>query len=380
VESVTIGGEGVTVEAGAAEINLDAGDEADLTVTVLPENANNYTLSWASDDTDVVTVNADSGHISAQGVMTDSSATITVTAVDKDDTANNKTAAITVNVAKGIVDKSYSVSSAAELAAAMSEIQTDVLDDDKQYTVTITEDLTLSTAAEMINVTSSLDSKTITLTDGGMGKTIYMGAAKVAPVITVATAAKFILTGNITIVGAGTLTDKNTKSIVEISGNGIFVLDGSAKLTGNIAGQGAGVKVLSGGCFEMKGGEISGNTSVGGVVDGAGVYVSTGGKFYMTGGIIAGNKIVTTGNSRGCGVNLGSNITFEKTGGIIYGDEDTVAEALRNTITKNGVRQTASGAAIRFLIGPTNNYREETIYENHKLSVVGTTVTEVKPE
>jgi hypothetical protein len=125
------------------------------------------------------------------------------------------------------------------------------------------------------------------------------------------------LGNNITLEGKAS----NTSPIVNIiTGGKLVMLDGS-KITGNTNTstsnyKGAGVTVDTGGTFEMKGGEISGNTRTAGTRSAGGVYND--GTFIMSGGIICGNTVNSSGNLCAGGVfSLGS--TFTKTGGIIYG-------------------------------------------------------------
>ncbi|MDO4175774.1 MAG: S-layer homology domain-containing protein, partial [Eubacteriales bacterium] len=68
---------GITLDQ--AELTLTAGESAQLTATVQPENATNPTVTWSSNDEDVATVD-DNGNITAVGVGT---ATITAQAGDQ---------------------------------------------------------------------------------------------------------------------------------------------------------------------------------------------------------------------------------------------------------------------------------------------------------
>jgi hypothetical protein len=242
------------------------------------------------------------------------------------------------------------VNSTQRLAQALEIIAADTEDADNEYTITITGDITLTEAGHLININpvanTGFQGKKITITDNNSGKRLILGANRIGAVITVGgsgslpagTEATVILTGTLTVVGAGTQETPNNAPLVKMARNGIFELDGSAKLTGNTARQGAGVNLESRGKFYMKGGEISGNTIIGSF-PGCGVYSSPGnnGAFEMSGGVIAGNRAVVVYEYNdlykyhGTAGVYASGV-FRKTGGIIYGNEDAVAEQLRNTI------------------------------------------------
>jgi hypothetical protein len=380
--------ESLTINNGEESLDLNAGDEADLAAAVFPVTANNYRLEWESGDETVVAVDGE-GHITAQNVTANGSAVITLTAVE-DGVEAPKTAEITVNVAKGVIDKKYDINTAADIAPAFAAIAEDTLDDDKAYTVTIKENISLTEAGHLITAdptnTTGFQGKTITITDNGAGKTISLGTSRIGAVITVGDSAAgssdlnpenkvtVILTGSITIVGiAGTSDLPNNNSLVFVARNGVFELDGGAKLTGNTNNSGAGVMVNTAGKFYMKGGEISGNRAYNNLARGGGVFVN--GEFVMSGGVIAGNKSIrksgtnTTTAGRGGGVYVAASCTFTKTGGIIYGNdaEDT---SLRNTsiyiISDTEEEQNAIGSAVFSLTGTKR--REATLFGNDNLS------------
>jgi len=58
--------EEITINGG--DITLKKGDTASLTVTVSPENADNKSVTWNSNKTNIVTVNADTGLVTAKAV------------------------------------------------------------------------------------------------------------------------------------------------------------------------------------------------------------------------------------------------------------------------------------------------------------------------
>jgi len=122
---------------------------------------------------------------------------------------------------------------------------------------------------------------------------------------------------DLTILGDGT----RTNALIDISATpitsvGTFIMEGNAKVTGNISSNntGGGVFVNSGGIFIMNGGEVSDNEANG---SGGGVYISSNGTFTMNGGKVSRNK-----NSTGAGVYIGgSNGTFIMNGGEVSDNE-----------------------------------------------------------
>ena len=123
--------------------------------------------------------------------------------------------------------------------------------------------------------------------------------------------------GSTTIVTLGDgATVCNNKKILQGSGSGVHIGDGTFKMiggtvTGNEAlrGYGLGVYINTNATFEMSGGKISGNSENNS--NGGGVYDR--GTFIMSGGEISGNK---AGSGGGVYVN-GSNSYFTMSGGKI---------------------------------------------------------------
>jgi hypothetical protein len=108
---------------------------------------------------------------------------------------------------------------------------------------------------------------------------------------------------------------------VKVSSGGSFNMSGDAKISGNTANMYGGGVEVSEGSFDMSGGaEISGNIAN---QSGGGVYVGgcISASFTMSGGTISGNIADdTTGYGTGGGVYVaGATTVFDKTGGIIYG-------------------------------------------------------------
>jgi hypothetical protein len=377
----------VAINGGASSLNLFAGETAALTAAVSPANANNYTLQWASSAPAVVTVDEATGALTAQNVAADTNGTVvTVTAVDNGD-APSQTGTITVNVKK--FDVLANVNSTERLAQALEIIAADTENEDKEYTITITGDITLTDANHLIKVDPITDTrfqgKKITITDNNSGKKLILGANRIGEVITVGKSsgsvtagneATVILTGSITVRGTGTLEEPNNAPLVSIKNGGIFELDGSAKLTGNIKNyQFAGVNI-QGGKFLMKGGEISDNTVTGEGAYGGGVTILVSGQFAMSGGVIARNRVIATSSQsstmtgKGAGVffmmAMASN-SFTKTGGVIYGC-DGGADA--NSSNVDGVLQTdADNRGITVSVGTPAGYLDTTAGTDHNIDV-----------
>ena len=131
--------------------------------------------------------------------------------------------------------------------------------------------------------------------------------------------------GSTTIVTLGDgATVCNNKKILQGSGSGVHIGDGTFKMiggtvTGNEAlrGYGLGVYINTNATFEMSDGKISGNSENNS--NGGGVYNR--GTFIMSGGEISGNK---AGSGGGVYVN-GSNSYFTMSGGKITGNTATTS-------------------------------------------------------
>jgi uncharacterized repeat protein (TIGR02543 family) len=112
------------------------------------------------------------------------------------------------------------------------------------------------------------------------------------------------LGANITLQGR----DDNNASLVKVNSGGELEMNAGSKISGNrYSGSGGGVSVSSGGSFTMKGGEISGNTSVGGSYNGGGVSVASNATFTMSDGAIKNNSAF-----RGGGVEVSGTFTMDK--------------------------------------------------------------------
>ena len=199
----------------------------------------------------------------------------------------------------------------------------------------------------MTNTTTHVNANSGTFTlvlDGGsisLGpQTMNNSGANLTIVGTSTTTISLSSNGHLLRVDAGTLTldnnitlvgkSANNQPLVVITGGSTFVMKDGSKITGNeflfnASGfyEGAGVRTINGGTFNMEGGEISGNSIVTytGGNDGWGVgavMVSQNSTFNMTGGVIKDNHVSDCYWAAG-GVAIQYYGNFSKTGGIIYG-------------------------------------------------------------
>ena len=117
-----------------------------------------------------------------------------------------------------------------------------------------------------------------------------------------------ILDSGITLRGR---SDRNGP-MVDVRGNGHFIMKNGSTITGNTYINAPGVNVWQNGTFTMNGGTISNNKNTGSYTGGGGVYVITNGSFNMTGGTITGNSASTGG-----GVFFASTGTFNMSGSAV---------------------------------------------------------------
>jgi hypothetical protein len=120
---------------------------------------------------------------------------------------------------------------------------------------------------------------------------------------------------------------------------GILIMRDNASITNNLSGNFGGGVFITGGKFQMEGGEISGNHAL----NGGGISLHGGATFEMSGGAVTANKtttLLTTGgfNPLGAGVFIKDDpdISFNMTGGVIYGhpdggDKANIAEYFTNS-------------------------------------------------
>jgi hypothetical protein len=159
----------------------------------------------------------------------------------------------------------------------------------------------------------------------GGGRTVSLAGAGGGPLLTVGDGVTLTLR-NITFTG----TDGNNAPLVVINGKGArLVLGSGAVIRGNTntdasSGQAGGVLVTEG-TLELAGGEVKGNSALGGGSAG-GVYVAAAGKLAMSGGEISGNSAGDPFSGGGVYVAPGGDVAIsggEISGGGVYMDGGT---------------------------------------------------------
>jgi len=164
----------------------------------------------------------------------------------------------------------------------------------------------------------------LTLASSGGERTIQLSSQ--GALFTISMVASLRLEDGVTLRGISA----NNSPLVLVEQGGIFYMDGG-KITGNIVSAGVtGTKRAAGvgaaGRFNMRGGEISGNTMGGSSAMGGagGVLVVSQEGFLMTGGTISGNLNTTVNSSgNGAGGVYVSDGRFEMRGGTISGNRQT---------------------------------------------------------
>jgi len=187
------------------------------------------------------------------------------------------------------------------------------------YVIEISVDETITPAQAVLP--TGLEDVTITLRGIGTMRSINLSANGV--LFTVGSGVTLVLDDKVTLVGrslGGPAAASNNNHLVRVDEGGTLVMNAGSRITGNTntadgwwgsAYFGGGVRVNSGGTFDMHGGEISGNASLNG--DGGGVH------------------------------NIG---TFRMGGGTIYGDD--AAAGLRNMAGSGAAVFNAAGASAQF--------------------------------
>lgn len=162
VKNVKVQNPAKSVALDKTAVELKVGETADLTATMTPANTNSTIKTWASDKTDVATVDA-SGKVTAVAAGT---ATITVT------TSNGKTATATVTVANPVV-------ALADVAQTSSNSfrATFNMDASKEITkdsfVVVTADGTLSLPVKEMKMADDKLSADVTLFNTFANDTVY---------------------------------------------------------------------------------------------------------------------------------------------------------------------------------------------------------------
>jgi hypothetical protein len=291
----------------------------DLTASVIPANAANMAVTWASDNEDVAIVDQN-GKVTG---VADGNATITVTTMD-----GGKTAACAVTVHPSLTAASISEWTAALLIISGTADGSE--GSPKVFSIHITADFD---AAGIASGSSSISGayKEVRLTGD---RTITLDSATQGSLIRTAANQTFVIDGPV-LQGSS-----NNASLVSIGSNSAVELrngeiKGNANATGEGGGNGGGVYVSENASFTMKGGTVSENKAG----SGGGVYLNgTGATFTMEDGTISGNTASDGSNgSSGGGVYVSGNATFTMNGGTISGNmAGTGKKGVQGTFTKNG--------------------------------------------
>jgi hypothetical protein len=215
------------------------------------------------------------------------------------------------------------------LSAALSYISSNAVSGDDFYIV-----LGANESASPMNLNYSGKAVSITLIGYSGERTITL--ASNGNMFTINSGVSLTLDENITLVGLST----NTASLVSLN-SGNLVINAGAKISGNNADFGGGIRVNSGGTVTMNGGTINGNTASSG---GGGIVIYSGGTVTMNGGTINGNEHqgdyggggifvfggtltmydgIISGNTAarfGGGIHIYSNGSFTMHGGTISGN------------------------------------------------------------
>jgi len=154
----------------------------------------------------------------------------------------------------------------------------------------------------MVNDNESLTPAQAALPSGRDNITIILraGAGAMRTISLSANGNLFTVAGGLTLVLEGNLTLNgrvgNHRALVEVMNRGTLLMHEGARIIGNansstsLATEGGGVRVNSGGVFNMQGGEVSGNGSA---RDGGGVFNN--GTFRISKGLIQGNAATRDG-------------------------------------------------------------------------------------
>ena len=180
---------------------------------------------------------------------------------------------------------------------------------------------------------------TITLKGSGAMRTINLSDN--GNLFVVESGVTLVLDDNITLVGL----PNNDNHLLRVNSGGTLVMNEGSRITGNTntnhtccCNRGGGVHVNSGGMFEMRGGEIAGNSAGNAHETSGGVHIDWGGTFRMSDGIIhgsgaaAGLQNTATGSSSGAALfNSGTaqRGTFNATGFTSLGDLLTGDDTIR---------------------------------------------------
>ncbi|MCL2140022.1 MAG: hypothetical protein FWH41_10910, partial [Treponema sp.] len=207
---------------------------------------------------------------------------------------------------------SFNVSNSLEFDTALAAIRSGSPGD---YDITLTANISLAPQNFVYN---AYNTKTITIKGNNAARTISLSSQ--GSLFTIGGLYEKIVLENIILQGIV----NNTNALISVTSSGTLTMNAGAKITGNTSGSYGGVYV-SGGTFNMTGGEISGNniTSKSEYDGGAGVHldgINYNTIFTMTGGTISAN----TSGANGGGVYLVNSCIFNMEGGTISGNSSNL--------------------------------------------------------
>jgi len=209
------------------------------------------------------------------------------------------------------------------------------------YTIELNDDATISPEQTLPTGRTNL---TITLMGIGAMRTINLYDNGI--LFTVGSGVTLVLDDNITLQGR----PNNNNPLMIVNDYGTLIMNDGARTTGNTntsswwGVDGGGIRVNSGGTFEMHGGEILGNSTTGDWANGGGIHIASGGTFRISNGIIHGNDAAEglRNTATGYGAVLFNSGTAEH--GTFYNGTFTYIGTL---ISTNGTIEVIDGAAPR---------------------------------
>jgi uncharacterized protein YjdB len=339
------------------DVDMFIGDTETLSAVIIPADATNKNVSWASSNTTVATV--------SDGVVTAHVAGTTTITVTTEDGGYTTDCTVTVISKTGLYHTAISAANKIgnqNLSDALEYISDNAVNNRSYFIV-------LGANEAVAPKTLSYPGKSVSITLTGEGSRLISLSSN-GSIFSVESGVTLILSSGINLIGR----NYNTASLVAVNSGGTFIMEGNAVISGNTASSstlgGGGVAVNSGTLTMKDNAAISGNTASSGSYNssyGGGVYVDSGtltmkdnatisgntasssyraygGGVYVSNGIftmddntvISGNTASASGSynaSYGGGVYV-SGGTFKKSGGIIYGSYESDS-SLKNTASSD---------------------------------------------
>jgi hypothetical protein len=354
---------GVTVSSPV--ISAAQGDNVQFASTVDWYREGSRDVTWQLNGVDSPGATSGGSSIGASGLLSvganETAPTLTVTAVSVADPLMSGSTSISVippvvartSAGLYIGNASTPVNSTGSLAAALAYIRSNAVSD-TSYTIVLGGNETVSTLITLDDAAVN-NAQRVGVTLEGLQTERTITTTSYYSIFDVRSSITLTLGNNITLKGMTNGVDGATEDsynpVVRLTYGGKLVMLEGSKITGNTYtstthSNGAGVTVGTygdaAGTFEMRGGEISGNT-ITSIWGAGGVYVKAG-TFVMSGGVIRGNTATNNYSSGGVAVGSPALAVFEKTGGIIYGVNPERAgynAADNNTATGTGTKANA---------------------------------------